>query len=91
MSEQPTSSSVASIGPSTGSDRRPVDRSWRRVSGAIRGAVGDDRGGVSAIAGMAAMTIGVLAAAGIVVGVMMDHARAVPGPSGSGGAVVGGR
>lgn len=45
----------------------------------------DDRGGVSVIAGMAALTIGVLAAAGIVVGVMMDHARAVPGPNGSGG------
>lgn len=61
------------------------------MGGAIRRAVDDERGGVSAIAGMAAMTIGVLAAAGIVVGVMMDHARAVPGPSGSGGVMVGGR
>ena len=51
-----------------------------------------DGGGVSTIAAMAALTIGVLAAAGIVVGVMMDHARAVPGPGGPGagsGAVVG--
>ncbi|MGI9597049.1 MAG: hypothetical protein ACR2QK_12870 [Acidimicrobiales bacterium] len=58
------------------------------TGGLQRVAVGDDRGGVSVIAGMAAMTIGVLAAAGIVVGVMMDHARSVPGPSGTGGGAV---
>ncbi len=60
----------------------------RRAGGPCR--LAEDRGGVSVIAGMAAMTIGVLAAAGIVVGVMMDHARSVPGPNGTGGPPAGG-
>ena len=63
--------------------RRDETIAHRRAGGLRR--LAEDRGGVSVIAGMAAMTIGVLAAAGIVVGVMMDHARSVPGPNGAGG------
>ena len=48
-----------------------------------------DEGGVSVIAGIAALTIGVLAAASIVVAVMVDHANAVPGPGANPPAPVG--
>ncbi len=47
----------------------------------LREMVGDETGSVSTIAGIAALTIGVLAAAAIVVGVMTDHANAIPGPT----------
>lgn len=40
-----------------------------------------EAGSVSTIAGIAALTIGVLAAAVIVVDVMTDHANAIPGPT----------
>ena len=48
--------------------------------------VTEERGGVATIAGIAALTVAVLTAAGIVASVMMDHANAIPRPA----AVVGG-
>lgn len=56
----------------------------RKRTGPLTGRLGrwlaDDRGGVATIAGVAALTIAVLAAAGVVASVMMDHANAIPAP-----------
>ena len=56
-----------------------VEQAWAR----LRAHLADERGGVSTIAGIAALTVAVLAAAGVVASVMMDHANAIPAPGAS--------
>jgi len=65
----------------------PHDAQGAPEVGAIRAAIehlkagfGDDHGGVSTIAGIAVLTVGVMVAAALVVDTMMSHAEAVPEP-----------
>lgn len=46
----------------------------------LKARFGDDQGGVSTIAGIAVLTIGVVFAAGLVVATMRNHAESVPEP-----------
>lgn len=63
------------------SSQTQLQKTRKTLQTTLRLMVSDETGSVSTIAGIAALTIGVLAAAAIVVGVMTDHANAIPGPA----------
>lgn len=63
-------------------DAQPMAQNGRtrQLLKSIRARLRGDHGGVSTIAGIAILTIGVVAAAATVVTVMQSHAESVPGP-----------